>query len=422
MRSFLDEHRWAFVLLMLGLYGLFLYLAWKQSASYSGWLVWGWGAVLLADRLGPGWFTPPAAVSARTVLLMRLVYFLLGAALAALLVPGNVPWSEWLLAGGTLCLGSYLVEHLLEWLAALFPLESHDPAKQLLRRGIVSAVALTGVLVVGYPLIWAHPVHRRAVWTPADLELAYEETQLVAADGTVLRGWLVPAPKARATVIYCHGYAEHRGQVLSLLCPLVENGYNVVAFDLRGHGQSQGHTLGFGSREAGDLQAICRLARRRFPHKPLLLVGVSYGAALVLQTLPELKHVQGAWIDSSYARLDWLWERQLMLLPRPLRSQAAQLAWRLVAWDTRSRQLPPHPIQQLAQTHVPLAFCHWKQDPLTPFSDAVLLYRSYQGPKEHFWIDQPLSWGLTPQGRRQYCLRLLKFLDRCLQGKEAASL
>ncbi len=415
MRDFLDEHRWLYVLVVLGLYGLILYQAWLYSGSYSGWIVWGWGAVLLADRLGPGWLALKRTASARAVLLMRLVYFLLGAALAALLVPGNVPWSEWVLAGAALALGSYLVEHVLELLAALFPMESRDPATQLLRRGIVSAGVLGGVLVIGYPLIWAHPVHRQPVWTPADLELEYEDAQLIAADGTVLRGWLIPAKRPKATVVYCHGYAEHRGQVLSLLCPLVENGFNVVAFDLRGHGQSQGHTLGFGAVETGDLQAICRLARRRFARKPVLLVGVSYGAALALQALPELEHVHGAWIDSSYARLDWLWERQLTLLPRPLRTEAAELAWQLVAWDNRLRRPPSHPIEALHRIRVPLAFCHWRKDPLTPFSDALLLYRTYQGPKEHYWIDRPLSWGLTPQGRRQYCLRLLKFLDRCLK-------
>ena len=417
MRHFADEHRWLSVPCLLGLYGLILFGAWEFSASYSGWIVWGWGTVLLLDRLGPRWLVPETASSARAVLLMRLVYFLIGAGLVALLVPGNVPWSEWLLAGAALALGSYLVEHALELVARLFPMDAPDPAAQLLRRGLVSAVVLGVVLVVGYPLIWAHPVHRRPVWTPADLELAYEEAELTAADGTRLRGWLVPAESAKATVVYCHGYAEHRGQVFSLLCPLVQNGYNVVAFDLRGHGYSQGHTLGFGTLERDDLQAICRLARKKFPDKPLLLVGVSYGAALALQTLPELEHVRGAWIDSSYARVDWLWERQLTMVPRPLRAQAAQLAWRLATWDGRRRQPSAHPLERLAQTRVPLAFCHWKKDPLTPFSDALLLYRTYQGPKEHFWIDRPLSWGLTRQGRKEYCTRLLRFLDRCVAAR-----
>ncbi len=414
MRHLLSEHRWLSVPLVLGIYALILYGAWTLCSSYSGWIVWGWGTVLLLDRLGPKWLAPKAAASSRAILLMRLLYFLIGAGLVALLVPGNVPWTEWLLAGTTLALASYLVEHVLEFVACWFPMKAPDPAGQLLRRGIVSAGVLAAVLLVGYPLIWAHPVHRRPVWTPADLELAYEDAELVTADGIRLRGWLVPADQAKATVVYCHGYAEHRGQVLALLCPLVESGYNVVAFDLRGHGQSQGHTLGFGSLERNDLRAICRLAQERFPGKPLLLVGVSYGAALVLQTLPELEHVRGAWVDSSYARVDWLWERQLTMVPQPLRPQAAQLAWRLVTWDSRQREPSVHPLERLEQTRVPLAFCHWKKDPLTPFSDALLLYRTYQGPKQHFWIDRPLSWGLTRQGRKEYCMRLLQFLDRCV--------
>ncbi|MCL4723881.1 MAG: hypothetical protein KJZ90_06390, partial [Rhodocyclaceae bacterium] len=43
--------------------------------------------------------------------------------------------------------------------------------------------------------------------TPADLRLPFEEVRLRTADGETLHGWFVPAPQARATVLFLHGNA-----------------------------------------------------------------------------------------------------------------------------------------------------------------------------------------------------------------------
>jgi hypothetical protein len=43
--------------------------------------------------------------------------------------------------------------------------------------------------------------------TPAQLQLPFEEVRIATADGETLHGWYVPAPGARATVLFLHGNA-----------------------------------------------------------------------------------------------------------------------------------------------------------------------------------------------------------------------
>ncbi|MCZ8319391.1 MAG: lysophospholipase [Lysobacteraceae bacterium] len=63
---------------------------------------------------------------------------------------------------------------------------------------------------------------------------------LTSSDGTRLffRRHAAAAPRARVLVI--HGFAEHSGRYLELLDALADAGFDALAFDLRGHGRSEG--------------------------------------------------------------------------------------------------------------------------------------------------------------------------------------
>src|SRR3989338_11538789 len=52
--------------------------------------------------------------------------------------------------------------------------------------------------------------------------------------------WWAPEGEPRAVVVIVHGYAEHSGRYGETAEYLVRRGYAVYAFDLRGHGRSEG--------------------------------------------------------------------------------------------------------------------------------------------------------------------------------------
>lgn len=91
------------------------------------------------------------------------------------------------------------------------------------------------------------------------------------------RSWL-PAGAARAAVVIVHGYAEHSGRYDWFGEQLANAGFAVHAYDLRGHGRSDGPRARVRSfrEHLDDLAAFLELVRAESPG-PLFLLGHSMG-------------------------------------------------------------------------------------------------------------------------------------------------
>lgn len=93
-----------------------------------------------------------------------------------------------------------------------------------------------------------------------------------------------PEEKARAVIGLVHGLGEHSGRYADLADRLTKAGYIIVAFDLRGHGRSEGqrgHTSSYNVL-IRDIDSFQRKAREQFSQLPLFLLGHSLGGNLLL--------------------------------------------------------------------------------------------------------------------------------------------
>lgn len=120
----------------------------------------------------------------------------------------------------------------------------------------------------------------------------YEEVTISSHDGLALRGRYYHVADGAPLEIQCHGY---KGNAIRDFCGAWkiarEDGRNVLLIDERCHGNSEGHTITFGILEQKDVLRWISYANARFGSVPVLLNGVSMGAATVLmaagQPLPE---------------------------------------------------------------------------------------------------------------------------------------
>lgn len=159
---------------------------------------------------------------------------------------------------------------------------------------------------------------RQRLWaTPGDLGLAYEDVNFPAKDGIRLSGWFVPAAEAGrdgAAVVLLHGWPWNRlgtladdtfsnlegsrpVDLLRLALQLHRDGYHVLMFDLRNHGQSAAAPpVTFGWQEANDLLgAVAYLHGRSEVNKDrIAAVGFSMGANTVLYALPQTEQIKAA--------------------------------------------------------------------------------------------------------------------------------
>ena len=179
---------------------------------------------------------------------------------------------------------------------------------QVSYRGAAMGVAIILLLVfIGLPYListlytGSMGPPRKARSTPAEHGLAYEDVTLTTSDGLNLTAWYVPNETARGTVIYCHGHLNHRGQMLDQAAFLHENGYAGLLFDFRRHGDSEGNLTTFGYFEWRDVQAALRyVIDERGEEGPVILWGVSMGAATALLTAVEASGIDAVIAESSF--------------------------------------------------------------------------------------------------------------------------
>jgi acylglycerol lipase len=105
-----------------------------------------------------------------------------------------------------------------------------------------------------------------------------------------VRGYVWRSPGARANVLLQHGFAEYAQRYVKsysgLVLRLNELGFDVYAFDLRGHGQSPGKR---GDTDIREAVAHHRAARSVLASqsKPLFLFGHSLGGLITAASVAE---------------------------------------------------------------------------------------------------------------------------------------
>jgi lysophospholipase len=110
------------------------------------------------------------------------------------------------------------------------------------------------------------------------------EANFNSADGTRLfeRRWM-PDVAPRAAVLIIHGYAEHSGRYAWTGEQLAARGFAVEAFDLRGHGRSDGERVLIRSMNEylDDVEAALARLRHHVPGVPAFILGHSMGGAIL---------------------------------------------------------------------------------------------------------------------------------------------
>jgi alpha-beta hydrolase superfamily lysophospholipase len=137
------------------------------------------------------------------------------------------------------------------------------------------------------------------ITAPPALEGAidYQSQLFTGAGGVGLfeQSWR-PQQGTTAALIVVHGLKDHSGRYAGLAEDLCKRGVAVYAFDLRGHGNSEGRRVWVDSFDQylADLDIFVKRVRSREPGKPLFLFGHSMGGAIVtLYTITAKPQVAG---------------------------------------------------------------------------------------------------------------------------------
>lgn len=177
----------------------------------------------------------------------------------------------------------------------------------------------------------------------------FEEVTFASADGTQLAGWFVHAVgPARGTVVHLHGNAQNITAHYGFVSWLPAAGYNVLAFDYRGYGQSDGSPTIPGVMADG-LAAIeyCR-RRADVDGQRILLFGQSIGAAIAATVVgrEQPAGVRAVLLDSPFSSFSGIVAEKMRatVLLYPLSVLAPALVQDEYSPDRYVAALAPRPV------------------------------------------------------------------------------
>lgn len=245
-------------------------------------------------------------------------------------------------------------------------------------------------------------------------------TQAAAGHSSwTLRADYVPAAtKSNKTIVVAHGYMNTKEDMATYIRMFHNAGYNVLAPDDRGHGQSDGNYIGYGWADRKDyLLWIQQLLRKKGTNQQLGLYGLSMGGATVMYLSGEkLPHQVKAIVeDCGYSSVDGEISYQagsMYNLPRwPLVPGVLRVAQMHTGVDFKNADA----LTALRKNHLPTFFIHGAKDKFVPTKMVHANYKASAG-KKQLWIvpgaGHAQSIFKAPQ---QYQERVTDFLARYMR-------
>jgi fermentation-respiration switch protein FrsA (DUF1100 family) len=190
-----------------------------------------------------------------------------------------------------------------------------------------------------------------------------EERSIVTGDGLRLHGWYAAGAAAGPTLVWSHGNGGNIATRAEVLLALAARGLNVLAYDYRGYGRSEGRPA-----EAGvylDAEAAYDSERQRgVPPARIVAFGESLGGAVALH-LATRRPCAGVAVVSTFT-----------CMRDVARYHYGPLG--LLA-GSRFDSLP-----RLRALVVPLLVAHGERDEVVPFALGERLFAAAREPKRFF--------------------------------------
>jgi len=250
------------------------------------------------------------------------------------------------------------------------------------KRKLVTRERLIGVLVAlafgsaafGYGLRWVessmtfHPI-RVAASEHSPPPGGAESVWFNSADGTRLHGWFFQTELKleTATIVYFHGNGGNISNVSWVGQWFAKRGFNVLLFDYRGYGASEGEV---GQESAlyadGDAALAFVIKKKGAKAQSVVLYGQSLGTA-VAADVASRQHVGAVVLESGFSSASSVANTALPWLPR----------WLHFLGKNRFEST-----RKLAAVRAPVLIAHGDPDPVIPTEHAQMLFASANEPKQ----------------------------------------
>ena len=265
-----------------------------------------------------------------------------------------------------------------------------------------------------------------------------ERFGFLSFDGHALSGLLArgrPDRGPKGLIVFAHEYGSDAHSQARYCRPLLDAGYDVMAFDFRGHGQStgeEGHKprQWASDREQSDMLGAIAWAEDYLEQNgrppELGLFGISRGGSAAILAAVNVPSVRAILTDGAFSTdttLETLMKRWATIFAkvRVVAESHPPTFWRFLRWllirdcqRTFGCRFPSVRKALLRLGDRPVFFIHGERDGFIPVSQSQLLYSLAQGPK-YLWIVPSAKHNQSAVVQpEQYAERTVRFFDEHL--------
>jgi uncharacterized protein len=252
--------------------------------------------------------------------------------------------------------------------------------------------------------------------SPEKHGLTAEAAEFQAGDGLALRGWYIPCEKSVKTIIVCSGANGSLDADVHVAPWLHEAGFNVLLFDWRAHGQSEGQVVTLGFNERYDLIAAVQFVKSQGAER-IGVLGFSMGGTVAIDTAAVYEDINAIVADSPFVTIvsavaGGLIERglykdlayvlaRLLLITACVRTQLNLFEIDVAPWIKR---IAPRP----------LLLIFGDQDVVVPRAESDLAFTHAREPREIWRVPEATHRAIQLQQPDEYRRRIIEFFTQHL--------
>lgn len=217
-------------------------------------------------------------------------------------------------------------------------------------------------------------------------------------DGVKLHGWFAPAESAKATLVLSHGNGGNISYRYLLMRSLLRHRFNVMMYDYRGYGRSEGRPSEDGVYKDGRAFFDYAVTLPEVDPKRIILWGTSLGGAVATDVATQ-RPVAGLILESTFTSAKDVAHTLYPFLPVGLFMHSK--------FNT---------IDKIKRLHLPLLVMHGSLDEILPIGLGRRLFAAANDPKEFYEIPVARHNDTFFVGGEEYFDRITLFAERVLNS------
>lgn len=290
---------------------------------------------------------------------------------------------------------------------------AHLLSEDVFRKSLIGFSVIL-LFIVGFSLLYfllsIYPPKMGVERNPSQLGYDYENVEFETEDGLTLAGWFIPSNESDAVIIVGHGYPFSKSNVLHLSRFLYPE-YNLLFFDFRSFGDSEGRHTTVGHKERKDFRSAVEYLKIREDINPEKIgaLGFSLSASVMIMAETDVKAIVA---ESPYANLNLLLEDVYKMFPGFTKKPFVWLTNLYGILFIGSNPKDVSPMDSIADLEVPVLLIHGEKDSEIPIKHSELIYENSNKNLTEFWRVEGSGHGMTYSLKgKEYERRIIEFFN-----------